>query len=621
VRLQPNKTASREAYVDIIPDKSLSPGFSAGLVRLLRGGLTYSVEYPGTFPWLLANGFSANERKLLLSSLLESNSDGIRELVNRQIPGSARRSAPQIVDNLSEPECLQLLLHATNITLARQLEMLIDKGQIIVGSAEIRTPFMMRDEDGGSLDVTAQVGRLGVRFVPRLAPVAPLRLRLFLRSLFADTMDELTWILRNTTGDSALEKLDHYISSANLNDIVNQLVMSSRSRVQKAIELLPYGSMKVPNSEEEEARFVRSVLWKLGDSLPAPSTADSHLRELLKVVELSIDRSSPQVERLALEGVRSGGVNLFVELEEVLTRSIEYSTWLLLNDHFGLDRTHRFRYSASRARLLTAERLNGAQSKPKDFVWDGNGFNTLGPLVEGLRVLAGECEWIKEHEKQYRRGEAEMPFFALYQIFDFPFLHTCLVLDLTDESSTSLINTLRSAAAELERGHIADIRNRLSHARDDFPTPSEIGTACDAVSKTMDILAGQGMLPTVYVVASGARDAFERSLSVMTDGDGKELSIPGPSELSMCDLPALGTPQVISPGARIAGGLHIMRLAIEEDTEFTRMWAGYAAEAGIQMTSEVEELEDGGSILDHETNDLSGATTAERSLEMPMDGR
>jgi len=592
VRLEPGKTASREAYLDIRPEKAVNRDLGASLMASITPNNQHSTDYRGTLPWLLTNGYSFSERKILLRSLLDDNSDGLREFVNQAIARSQHLRSAQIADRLTEPECLQLLLRVTDRTLVQKLESLIDNGQIIVGETEVRTPFMARREDDGILHVEAQAGKLSVRFMPKGYSLAPLRLRTFLRTLFADSVEELEWILRNQPGNSAFEKLDYYIRSAKLADIVNQLVMSSRSRLLKAIEILPYGSMQVPTNEAGEGKLIRTILWKLGDSLPPPPTVESHLRELVKVLESGIDRSEPQVDRLALEGLRSGGANLFVELERVLKRAVEYAAWLLLNDHFGADRTHRFRYSVTRARQFAAATFVAAEVKSDEFVWNEEGINSLGILIEGLRVLATECESLLRDESKYQRDVSQDPFFAsAVDVVDFPFHHTAMILDLTDESARRLISAIRAASAELERGHVAEARNNFSHDRDDFPRPAEIGAACDAVNKAIDILAGEGLLPSVYVLSSSSQDAFGRALTRMVDGEGRVVTLYGPSELQLCGLPPYNEPQVITSGAIIAGGLHCISLAIEENTEFTQMWDSYPRDvsANGEMTPDALE--------------------------------
>jgi hypothetical protein len=581
VMLTTGETVVGKAYMEIDPERPLSPEFRRMLGRTAILSHEYDPDFAGTLPWLLTNGFSSRERDQLLCALLDTNIDGVRELVNQRLSGSVSRlTSTQIIGRLTESERLQLLLTISDKALVEQLEILMAKGEIIVGATEVRTPFMARHEDDGPLHIIAEAGNLGVRFVRRNTTLAPLRLRVFLRALFDDSVEELDWILRNESGSSAFERLDYYLRSARLNDVVNRLVMSSRSRLLKAIEISPYGFMGLPTNEQDEKKLVRTILWKLGDSLPAPPAVESHLQALIEILEKSIDRGV-QIDRLALEGLRSAGVNLFVELESVLTQVVEYACWLLLNDHYNSDRTHRFRYSEVRARQFTHNILSTEKARLTGFIWDGDGKNSLGTLIEAMRVLAKQCDQILGEREKYARAPEEFPFFASAEhMFDFPFVHTALILDLDSGCAERIIATLRTAASELERGSVAEQRNKFSHARDDIPSPAEIGEACDAIRKAIDLLVREGLVPTVYVLSSNSTDAFGRSLIELADGSGRSVSFYEPSELHLCGLPKRSEPQVIARGAIIAGGIQFVRLSIEEDTEFTRLWAAYQQGSG-----------------------------------------
>ena len=598
----------------------MSADFSSNLESSVRPLRPYDLDFAGTFPWLLTNGFSAIERQKLLETLLSANTDGIRTLTNKRRSGAAKQTSAEVVARLSEPERLQLMLTVSDAALVKHLEILIASGSIEIGATEVRKPFMARHEHDGPLEIVAEAGTLGVRFVRQGRSLAPLRLRVFLRSLFENSIEELDWILRNENGLSAFAKLDHYLQRADLKEVINRLVMSSRSRLLTAIDLMKYGFLELPTDEYQEERLIRIILWKLGDSIPVPASVDAHLRELISIFDATIDRTIPSVDKLALEGFRSIGVNLFVELESILTQALEYACWLLIGDHYGVARNHRFRYSAIKAKLFTTEILSKASSAPEDFAWSGEGKNTLGTLIEGMRVLARECDQLIESAEQHLRPKEGFPFFASSEhVVKFPFLHTSQILDLEADSAARLINALRAAADEFERGNVMDLRNRFSHAREDMPSPAEMGMACDAVNKATDILVAQGLLPAVFVLRHSRTDAFGRALIDMRDGSNDIVTLHEPSEIYMCGLPGVSEPQLISRGAIISGTIHHLRLGVEEDTEFTRQWAEYQTGSGVGAFPRNIDSREGGQTREGQPDLRTGEPKDEATLRSERD--
>ena len=123
--------------------------------------------------------------------------------------------------------------------------------------------------------------------------------------------------------------------------------------------------------------------------------------------------------------------------------------------------------------------------------------NTLFPLTEGMRVLADVCEAILEGDRsQYRRSSDDLPFWAVKsEIVKFPFEHTVPLLDVAAEERESVVETLRNVPRTLARGNTLDVRNRLEHNRDPFPTRAEIETALNAVEEVVGRMEESGVCP------------------------------------------------------------------------------------------------------------------------------
>ncbi|MFG2296921.1 hypothetical protein [Streptomyces sp. NPDC048603] len=593
-RLKTGETLCGRAYQAILPDVPVE----LALGRLVQDLSLPDDEYFRTdnrwgLPWLLANALSESERRTLLASLLKDNVDGIREFVGRHIGNDlGGRPAARIAETVEGAELFQLLLAVSDRSLVLKLEDAINENRIKVARTEIRRPLRSKHDNGGYFRAESQVSRLGVRFVSRLGPTAPVALKHLITSLYAgDALEDLDWRLRTVPGGDAMTRLDNYLRATPPRDVVAHLILDDRSRLLAAFEELRYGRFRIPRTAEEEAELIDRILWKLGHPLDSPESPDAAVRQYRQQLQGLLQTPGGFGDSVGrVEEIRSVGINLFTALEKLLISTLRFVCWTLLSDPYPNERHKRFVYRRSWADRFFADTMTDPSNVPKGFAYDVEGRNSLGVLIQSFRVLADACEQAVESPQDFLREAGRVPFFSARSssIYTFPFLHTRLILDLSDESRQTLLSALREFASKLETGRVADLRNRIAHAGEDFPESGTISAACAMIEQALDVLVENGLLPSIYTCVGQSIDSYSRKITLMADGRGREVQLVSPSELDQCGLPGYERPQMILTGARLALTGEPVRVRYEEETEFTAMWDDYLIYAS--QASDIQEL-------------------------------
>ncbi len=469
----------------------------------------YRADNDWGLPWLLMSGLTPAEARALLARLLATNVGGIREFANKSLSAQlTTKSAIEISHAVTDAEICQMFLTVTNDSLVTSMEEMIATGEIAVGQTETREPIRSRHAEGGRFRAKAQISRLGVRFLPN-RNLASLRLRAFILALYKDgSRSELSWLLRDQPGDADLMRLENFLTKAPASEIISRLVLATRERVLDAFKLLHYGKFALPGSAQSESNLIEKILWKLGDSLkPPPCSEDGVINRLeifRRISAQEADRSD-----LSIDSVRSAGVNMFVAFEALMAEVVDYVCWLLLFDHYQGNRDMRFIYRPGLARGFARPLI--ASRNNESFSFDIGGRNTLGTLAEALGVIADLAEVAIADSASSLSEHSDVPFLLAHSgIYEFPFRHTTLILDLEESSSGAVISALRSARTELDAASVVDVRNRLSHARPTFPSNDDVVRATGAVERTIAVLGGQGLLPTVYMRVGREIDSFGR---------------------------------------------------------------------------------------------------------------
>nr|WP_157553855.1 hypothetical protein [Herbidospora sakaeratensis] len=522
-------------------------------------------------PWLLMSGFTSDERRTLLSTLLMSNEDNIRVKTQTMLGRRASKKSPDELSRLtSEAESLQLLLCVNNDQLIRHLEQLIDSGHISMGVSETRYPIRGRTEDG-YFRSRSEASRLGVRFRPRME-LTYLRLKNFIQQLYSGHgRKELLWLLRQQPGVGDIEKLDNYLSQNTPEEAIKTLVLATRDRMDAAIAIVGAGHFVQPTDQESEDFLVQRILWKLGAPLPPPPASDARVQKFILAFQASSSEAVPRNE-VTVERVRSQGVTMFVALESLLHETINYICWLLFSDHYPAKRDARFTYRAKMATKFSERLLGDYAHSHAGYSYGTDGKNSLGSLLDGFAMTAEICADPEPTIEFVRRPDDVLPHATQHTpIYIFPFLHTRLIYDLHPECREKIADTLTATKGLLVGGNVPWLRNSLSHPRPTFPDHSAVMQACTSITQTLSNLRATGLLPTVYKKRSATFDGYGRQQTVMEDGDGNELDLVGPSEIDKSGLPGLEEPQLIPFGLRFRSTGEPIRLKFVEETPFTAL--------------------------------------------------
>ena len=315
------------------------------------------------------------------------------------------------------------------------------------------------------------------------------------------------------------------------------------------------------------------LVWKLGlriDAYPEylPRFHDRRRRFASSVK--SAEAAPP--EESERDEIRGAGSNFFVALEEVLDSTLAFSSWALTFDHFGA-RRNRFEYTLADARRHGFSFVNDHAGEGVSEL-DLFGTNTLEPLSAGFAHLAEILRSVAQEESLYRRSEADLPQWADVSSLEvFPFRHTLPWLDLTVASRSRILSVLDGVPKVLSRNDVAQVRNQMTHRRDDFPTGTEVRLVCDALERLVGDLEEAGLAPDVYTRQGEQADPYGRRMTVLSDYFGREIELATPSEIRRSGVPSIGQPQVILRAAMIDGTSEPLRFAVVEDSDFRRMRA------------------------------------------------
>ncbi|MFE7630272.1 hypothetical protein [Kocuria sp. NPDC057446] len=550
-RMYPPSERIRNYLADIqLPDKTYWDPFNSS-----------------SMAWLLGNGLTPGEQRMLLERLMFRGSTEAKDQIASVGAFSGPRGKwPTVLHSIDDAGVLQLLLVFSTDELVSHLEYLIDAGDILLTSSEVRTPVLQRHSVGGGFGTRMQLSRAGVRFTPQ-APV-PL-MRTMLQAIYSERQDELAYQLLDYSG-SAFEKLDLFLRSASEEEVLQRLVFSSRSTLERAFKELRYGRFAVPNSQEEARALEARLLWKLGGTMQAPPNPYAPLRQFGEVLRGVIGTFQGAPSEEWVTAVRSAGMDFFVEAEAVLAVAIDFSAWMLTTDHYSQGQ-EAFVFSRTRARTTAARLL--AERGGDDLGFRESG-NSMGTLLQACSVLADCIQQILDNEGNYRRDER--PAWAEHtQVLLFPFRHTKVACDLADNSVNHIIASLRGVQSHFSRADVARTRNRLGHPPESFPTAQELSTALDGVLSALGELASLGLVPTLYQMHSHTQDASRREIRIMREGDGGEVILYGPTELLLSSIPRDAEQLVVVPGALIRETVHPLVFSHLEDTDFAKEWSTY----------------------------------------------
>lgn len=523
-------------------------------------------------PNLIINCFSESELRTIFTYLITKYPD-IRSILPKAIMKLG--SSEKIAASINKQEVFQLILILSNKQIIDSIEELIDLSSIHIPSTELRySKFSYKRLS--AYKITCQCSRFGIRSVSKNKNLSVIRLKNLVNELFKDEAD-LNWKLRHIEGDSTSDKLESYLMNSDPKTIISELILSSQYNITKTFEYLVCGNFSLPKNQVDESFLIEKILWKLGFDIGLyPNDLKIFWERLYKFRDVSKTYSSYlESDR---EEIRSAGVNFFVSMEQILDISLTFLTWSLFSDHYG---STEFKYSLKDARKFTARFLNHAQeSSDVQIFYDENGKNTLFPLIKGFSIVSKEIRNVLESPETYQRSFKEYPgYFERSAVYIFPFKSTALLLDIQEQDIQKVIKLTEQISYVLDKDQICSIRNRIEHKRDDFPTQSQIETACTTIISIVREMQNVGVLPTIYLYSGKTSDKYGRGYESLMNFDGKVINIQTQSQYTRCKLPSLFEAQIIVPIMRIKGSIEYIRFGYEEDSEYVKMWRDFPKKA------------------------------------------
>ncbi|MFD6742976.1 hypothetical protein ACWHA6_37090 [Streptomyces anthocyanicus] len=515
---------------------------------------------------LLTEGFSDNELKAIAVTALGDRSLEFRKACSTA--GVTIRNAEDFLRGLSKAEISQLLLLLPDKGIIRVIDSSVRADAIRVPSGEVRTP-RLNSRKGGHFDVSLQCSSRGVRVHSDNAWTPMRRLRRLIQEVYAGPSYEshLKWKIRDVEAGSDEEKLDRYIATSEIHDIIRDLFLSGPDVFRLAATAI---GLPEDNSRPDR-ELMSDFTWKLGFPLDLDDEGVSELRKNAKDLrEAAVEFSNHGEERK--RAIRSFSPNLFVALEEALDRSLAFAAWLTTVDHWT--ETPRFTFFRDEARRHMAETLSAYSAlKGNPVVFSSSGVNTLFPLISGFGLLASYLESESTHFEKYKRPASEIPqVFRESDVATFGYQSRMPFLNFSEAARARLVQALRSVSRELSAGQVSTVRNGLEHHKERFPDQESILGCVDSILRVCDIMEGFGIFPTVFKMRSFSRDSEGRTQYLYEDYSGRGVKISAPSSVVVTGVPGWHQNQIIVPGLIVGGSSWAPRFISGVRSEFTEMW-------------------------------------------------
>lgn len=519
---------------------------------------------------LLGDGFSERELRSLVAWLLDNTSGQLR---NQIIKFGYRGRAADITKGLSAAHCLQICLLCSDLDISKAIDSLVFDSTIKIPEGEVRRPVLRTGLSHGIFGVRLEVSALGTRLQAR-EDVASMRLRRLVDHLFppgeADAVAELQWQLRSTPGVSLEARLDEFLRTASPHEVLTRLVLSRRTHVEKAGAEL---NLVISGTEDDDTLIDRA-LWKLGYNVDVVSSlrseywaAHERLRQAAQTANVST--------LVDYELVRSVAASYFVKLEEFLTDTLAFSTWVLTHDHAASQ--HPFQYDFDRDKpqaFLKLEQFDQSRSKNEDACLRFGDNATLYPLVRGFEVLSGLLAQTRSEADGYLRDVSSYPkFHGKTELQHFPFTHTVPFLNLVPAAQVRLIEGLGQISSLLVQSEIASARNDQLHFR-------RSAADLDALMKTLDLVATAvqkiellGIIRDLFYPDKTEKDRWGRRTIYLSNRRGKEIALARPTSYGLLRLPSLSAAQYIVTSAQFAEPNDMLRVVPASNSDYSEMWS------------------------------------------------
>lgn len=521
----------------------------------------------GTYE-LLGNSFGAEEHKNILQSIIEK--ENIRDL----LPSKIRKgSALEIVQKMTKDQCFSLILIVDDKIIFEHIDRLIDEKIIIIPDTEIRESHSRKGF--GQYRSFIQCNKLGLRVNSKFAELSLARLRKLIKEVNSESpyREQLEWKLRDFNESSSIDhKISNFIVDQTPQKAIHETIYTGPVQLEKTFGSLP-GYFSMPNSQESEIKLIEKIAWKLGFSINLyPSFIEDFWNNLSKFkADVFLQSTYNEGDK---SKIRSSAVNLFVSMEEILQQSLSFIAWALLSDHYL---ESKFIYVYEDARQFMISKLDNFEYSSDQFLkFDKSGKNTLFPLINGFNALTKLCDQIIIDKEKYKRKLSEFPsYYNNDPLKVFPFEHKIFLLDLKALEYQKIKTEIKSISSEFGKGKILDIRNRLQHNREDFPSQQEILEAITSIEKSFSILENEGLYPNVYLFDKSITDEYKRTKISVKNYKGNLVNFYVTPELIGLHIPNAHKPLIVIDHLMIGLTNHPVVFRYKEKSSYQAYWKDY----------------------------------------------
>lgn len=550
----------------------------------------YGDHRSGTLVALLGDCLSDSEFRDLLIYLLDETKGEYRRFTASTLGSGASRS---MVEQLTRPEMMQLALVAKEDWLAKGLDKLVRRNVIEIPPGEIRRPVTNLRSHSGAFHLVPELGHHGVRFVSRDPGLASLRERKLLQALYlrddeTDT-EELDWQLRGFDSEDLDERLENFFRSTDPRAALRRMILARKTNMIAACE-----EVGIEDGDElSDEELVETVLWKLGFDVRFEDDPHKYFWDLHQ--RISVLTQSSRISGIGESETFRGVANaFFTELEGLLTDSLAFSSWALLNDHtaaffpFSYDNEHD--RAAGLVRLQEAHEASGNKVENFDFL---SPTLELFTLIRGFGVLSKELERVQQNSADYQRAKVDFPEYeGKTALKTFAFRSTVPFLDLMVVAQNRLRLGLAEVSSSMVGVEVNQVRNDYSHYRRTSPEIDRMAKALDAIASAVRGLESLGLARLLCSPAGFESDAWGRTRHKFSGPRSIEHMFARPSSYDWMGLPPLGRPQFIVRSASFAEPNEVLRFTQRFESEFSRFWANYPSRRinniGLNAMDEVE---------------------------------
>lgn len=523
-------------------------------------------------PAVLAEGFVANELRILLSALLQSrHGSELRGILEErgESESLASGSPHEVASRLDEATLLQLLLTIADGALIETIELQVAKNNIHIPFNEVRRarlapPRLHRDR-------ATEVSSLGARSIIE-HPLALMTSAVWQAYESSNMLQELQWRMDRSLGIPKYGDLVDFAMRTPPTQVVDDLVLSSAPVTIAVADRLGISTVE----GGELPPLANRLLWRLGFNPPRYSEFYTQLRERVSHFRLTLVEVGAVRDEADRERIRSAGVNLFVSMERFLEDLVAFNVWLLASDHF-LDTS--FVYERATAVSTVAATLGDhVMAGGVELPWAVVGGNNLGTLVAYANAAKKWMQMLPDASADgYERPAEDLPHFAEREDLKFTFAHTQLWADADDASLRAHTDLFSRIVDHLNRSQLAKVRNGIDHDRSEaaFPSVEEMISCVTWIESAVSAADEHRLVPKELWLVAQSRDRFGRLEFELIDYRGHSTKLLGPPTVSAIRSPGFSAPYLVAPGDLIGLAGCDLVLAVRGGSEHSDYWKGY----------------------------------------------